>query len=107
LDGKKERRCVIHLIAVYVNEEGNTASLNERGCVRIYYKDKSDWSVKSNIPLNLDNLLGITEVRASMKCMVKLLGECRIFVAKEVVGQLYYVLEASGFDTFEAEGRPE
>lgn len=95
------------MIAVYVNEEGNTASISEEGIIRIYQKSEEGWNSVSEATFCLGVVKGISEARRIMIEMVQKLEGCNVFVAKEVVGQLYYVLEANGFESFEAEGKPE
>jgi Fe-only nitrogenase accessory protein AnfO len=95
------------MIAVYVNEEGTSASLDEKGSVRVYEKDGGAWNVIREIPFDMDTVKGIAVIRRTMIEMVQQLKGCNVFAAKEVIGQLYYVLEANGFESFEAEGIPE
>lgn len=95
------------MIAVYINEEGVMASIHEKGLIRIYQLEQGVWKVLREIPFILDRTKGITEVRRKLIELIQGLKECRAFAAKEVAGQLYYVLEANGLEAFEAEGRPE
>ncbi|MDF2944475.1 MAG: anfO [Herbinix sp.] len=97
----------MQLIAVFVNDEGNAASLVENGFLRLYTKGAKEWIVKSELPFLLDNRKGLIEVRTFIQQLVKRLDGCTVFVAQQVAGQLYYILEANGFNTYEAEGKPE
>ena len=95
------------MIAVFVNSEGITSTLTEQGIVILYEKDQEGWKNKRQLPFCLEKHNGISQIRTSILSMVDQLGDCKVFVAKEISGQLYYILEANGFDSFEAEGKPE
>lgn len=95
------------MIAVYVNAEGIVASLSENGSIRIYNWNDSKWEVKNEFLFSVDTHTGISEARKNITKMVDNLGECKVFIAKEVAGQLYYVLETNGFSIYELEGNPE
>ncbi len=95
-------------IAVFVNNKGQTASLTEEGFVKMYTRGKDNtWTETGSISFVPANNNGIAGLRKSITEMVQKLGDCRIFVASEVAGQLYNVLEASMFNIYEAEGKPE
>ncbi len=97
----------MNLAAVYINQKGATASIAEPGSVRMYQKDGSKWEIAGEIPLEINKEMGLGEYRRALITMVRELEECKVFIAKEVSGQLYYVLEANGFNSYEAEGWPE
>ncbi len=95
------------MIAVYVNEEGVTALPGEKGNVRIYDKKENDWLVVREDPFELGENKSISGIRRYMQEMVQRIEGCKVFVGKAIAGQLYYVLEANGFESFEADGHPE
>jgi Fe-only nitrogenase accessory protein AnfO len=95
------------MIAVYVNGEGSSASLKEEGCVKLFSNTGEGWKAVREVPFLVEGTAGVAQMRRAVSEMVEQLKDCHIFVAKEVVGQLYYVLEANGFEAFEAEGKPE
>lgn len=95
------------MIAVYMNSDGLTASLTDKGLVRVYGKEGEEWRVEKDLPFDLEHKSRSAEVRTIIMEMINQLGECKVFTAKEVSGQLYYVLEAKGYEAFEAEGKPE
>ncbi len=95
------------MIAVYVNESGVTARPGEKGFVRIYEQLKSKWSISMEVPFEPEANSTIAGIRHNLQEMVQKLEGCKVFVANQVAGQLYYVLEAHGFESFEAEGEPE
>ena len=94
-------------IAVCVNREGATSSLTEKGTVRVYDKSGDFWTVTEELVCEIDFDKGLACVRSELAGLIKRLDSCRVFVASEVHGQLYYLLEAGGFNSYEAEGEPE
>ena len=96
-------------ISIFLNKEGNTAAPNEEGIVKVYtYNDTSNsWSITNEIDFSLLKTTSIISLRSTISEMIESLGDCKVFVAKEVVGQLFSVLEANGFNIYEAEGKPE
>lgn len=94
------------MIAVYVNEQGIAALPGEKGFVRVYDKKEKEWLLIHEYPFELDQKLSIAEIRRYLLCLIQNLKGCSVFVANQVIGQLYYVLEANKFESFEAEGQP-
>lgn len=94
-------------IAVYVNQVGATSTFKEPGFIRLYGRNDSEWILFKEYPNTIDFSMGISEIRIKLNEVVQKLDDCNIFVAKEISGQLYYVLEANAFNTYEAEGKPE
>ena len=94
-------------IAVYVDQNGITASITQKGCIRVYAKQGEEWNVMMDDPMEIDFTKGIANIRKELNDMVEKLKESKVFIAKEISGQLYYILEAHGFATYEAEGKPE
>lgn len=95
------------MIAVYVNEQGEAATLGEKGFVRVYDRLEQGFRIVCEISFDLEQGLSIAGIRRYLQERIQLLKECKVFVANQVLGQLYYVLEAHGFESFEAEGKPE
>lgn len=95
------------LIAAYLDENGKTASFKETGIVKIFTEKNKQWVVIREIPLTLDENQGMNFIRKTLKEMVEALGECKVVVAKEVVGIPYNVLDGAGFNVWEIDGVPE
>lgn len=95
------------MIAVYVNEKGNVSSQREKGLICLYEKSADTWQRVREIPFDTSENNSIAGMRRTIIDMVQKLEGCKAFVASEVAGQLYYVLEANGFECFETEGKPE
>ncbi len=94
-------------IAVFLNNSGQTASLAEEGFVKVFVKKNNQLTEQDSIPFAPGSSKSLVEFRSSIIQMVRRLGSCRVFIAKEVIGQLYSVLEANLFNIYEIDGRPE
>jgi len=93
-------------IAVIVNSEGITSSIMEMSLVKTYEKKNNSWKVIDEVPYTIDLTTGLALVRRSIGEMILKLADCKALVATEVSGQLYYILEANGFNSYEAVGEP-
>lgn len=93
-------------IAVYVNGNGETASLYDMGKIVVYKKKRDGWSDLRVKDFILSKSLGIKELREKMAEALKFLDECRIFVGLSITGVPYFELEKAGFSIWEFEGKP-
>ncbi|HEX9061081.1 MAG TPA: Fe-only nitrogenase accessory protein AnfO [Clostridia bacterium] len=96
-------------IATLLNQEGFTSSINEEGAIKVYSKNlcTEPWEVSNEFPFSIAGVSSIQALRSKLSDMVQKIGDTKIFVASEVAGQLYNVLEANGFNVYEVDGRPE
>jgi len=94
-------------IAVYVNDSGVTSSITSKGSIRIYAKADITWKITDEIPCGIDFTSGLAQVRRNITEIIIKLTDCKVFVAAEIYGQLYYILEANHFNSYEAAGEPE
>jgi Fe-only nitrogenase accessory protein AnfO len=96
-------------IAIFLNSEGLTSSPSEEGTIRVYSQNlnTNSWEVTKEFGFSLVKSTSIAELRRAILNMIQRIGDCRIFAAKEVAGQLYSVLEANRFSIYEVEGKPE
>lgn len=94
-------------IAVFINEKGSTASMDEAGSVKIYLKSGDEWGVSRGIPFFIDHDKGIKGVRDSVNELVTFLDKCKVFVGREVTGILYNNLDVHGVGIIEMDGVPE
>jgi Fe-only nitrogenase accessory protein AnfO len=96
-------------MAIFLNSEGLTAALEEAGSIRVYTKNSTNdsWEISEEFAFSLLESSSILELRNLISSMIQRIGDCRIFVAREVAGQLYNVLEANRFTIYEVEGKPE
>lgn len=94
-------------IAVLLNEKGFAATVGDARSVKVFLYKDDNWSAGQESEICISRAAGIVEVRSAITDIVQKLEGCNLFVAKEVSGQLYYILEAHGFQSYEAEGKPE
>lgn len=80
-------------IAVYVGEDGRTASLFERGKLAVYRKEQSSWTILKEKGFSLSQTPGLPELRKIMTNIRDFLGECKIFVGLSITGVPYFELE--------------
>lgn len=93
-------------IAVFLDENNRTTSIYKCGIIKVYSNVGEEWSEKKQIQFGIDNSMDIKLIRENLYRLAEKLGECRIFVAFEVAGLLYTVLENIGFNIWEIEGTP-
>lgn len=93
-------------IAVFVGENGETASLHEKGKIVMYRKRQGKWKVIDEKDFFIGQGLGIKDLREKMREVVSFLGKCRVFVGLSVSGVPYYELEKHSFRIWEFEGKP-
>ncbi|HEX3014948.1 MAG TPA: Fe-only nitrogenase accessory AnfO family protein [Desulfobacteria bacterium] len=94
-------------IAVFLNDSGDAASLNQTGRIVIYHKEQSQWRVLRVRSFCLDKNGGLKGLRQSMVDVLKFLDACKIFVALSVVGVPYFELEKAKCSIWELDGKPE
>jgi Fe-only nitrogenase accessory protein AnfO len=94
-------------IAVLVDNQGLAGGFTESGVLKLYSRENGEWTVIKELPYNLPYSQGIKAVRANMMEMLNWLGECRLFLAREVAGLPYNILDIAGFNIYEVEGKPE
>ena len=94
-------------IAVFQDINGKTQSFFEPGIIIVYSKTLSEWKITNEIIFRIDNIASLKEVRESIRNMAEALGDCKIFVGRDVKGVTYNVLDGMGFNTWELEGTPK
>lgn len=94
-------------IAVFIGKDGKTISLNQSGTTRVYIKEKEEWKIEKEIAFVSNDLMGSVIIRDNVKNMANLLYDCRVFVAREVKGIPYTVLDGMGFNIWKVDGAPE
>lgn len=94
-------------IAIYMDAARNTASFNEFGALAIYKKNKEEWYLARELGFAAMGAGGLSSIRMRVKQVIDFLGDCKVFVGREVSGILYFELEKSGCHVWEIEGRAE
>ncbi|WP_027364907.1 Fe-only nitrogenase accessory AnfO family protein [Desulfotruncus alcoholivorax] len=93
-------------IAVYVNENGETAPLNAPGKLVVYRKRQGSWKVCREKSFNPASVEGMAGLRRMMDEIADIMGSCKIFVGQTVTGIPYYELEKSNCTVWEMQGKP-
>lgn len=93
-------------IAVYLGENGETASLYEKGKIVVYRKKQGKWKAIDEKEFFLEKGLGVKDLREKMGEVISFLGKCKTFVGLSISGVPYFELEKHGFSIWEFEGKP-
>ena len=94
-------------IAVVLDGNGMTTSLEESSIVKVYFMDKGNWKVIKEIICKIDDSMSLILIRENIKIMIEALGNCRIFIGNKVTGLPYTIFEKMGYNIWEIVGRPE
>lgn len=94
-------------IAVFLNSKGKTVTLNESGIIKVFLKQGEEWRVIKKIIFESEDSISLKIFRDNVKKMAEALEKCRVFVASEVKGIPYTILDSMGFNTWELDGFPD
>ncbi|MBV7273718.1 Fe-only nitrogenase accessory protein AnfO [Clostridiaceae bacterium UIB06] len=94
-------------IAVFMGDDGKTISFNETGVVKVFLRSQGEWDVIKEIPFGINKLADPKTVHEKIRTMIEDLEDCRVFVAVEVKGIPYAILEGMKFNIWKVEGTPE
>ena len=94
-------------IAVLLNDNGETSSWLDSGIIKVYERTNEEWTELKNLPYSIPTNSNIPSLRKYLFELIEKLGKCRIFVSKEVSGQLFSILEANFFNVYEINGSPD
>lgn len=93
-------------IAVLVDNEGKVTSFLEPSWVNVYIMENNIWKIKNKIVYQIDSTSDINLIRKRINKMLESLGNCKIFVATEIAGIPYNILEKFGINSWEISGKP-
>ncbi|WP_054877136.1 Fe-only nitrogenase accessory protein AnfO [Oxobacter pfennigii] len=93
-------------IAVLLDKNGDTSSVDDKGIIKIYKRVRGKWTVLKEILFYLDSSSGLRSIRDQISAIIDELGDCRVFVGEKVNGLVYNILEMKGFNSWEFEGKP-
>lgn len=93
-------------VAVYVGENGETASLYDQGKIVVYRNKRGRWRVLREKEFIVERRLGVKELRQKVAEALEFLDDCKIFVGLSIAGVPYYELEKAGFSLWEFAGKP-
>jgi Fe-only nitrogenase accessory protein AnfO len=92
-------------IAGYVDKQGFVAGFHEPGRICLYEESAGAWSRIKDIPFAVHPDLSLSELKAGLREAVAELGDCRVFVLREVRGLVNsLLLEEFGFRTWRLQG---
>ena len=94
-------------IAVFLDDDGNTIPFNQSGIINVYLKEKDEWRIINKIIFEIEDFISTKIIRDNIKNMVESLSDCRVFVAGDVKGIPYSVLDGMGFSILQVEGNPK
>jgi len=94
-------------IAVLLNNNGETSSWLDSGIIKVYERRNEEWIESKSLPYCISTNTNIVSLRKYLSELVEKLDKCRIFVSKEVSGQLFSILEANFFNVYEINGLPD
>lgn len=96
-------------IATFLNSTGSTATPDEAGIIKLYSYDATNMQCDEikEFEFSLLGKSSLKELRTTITDMIEKIDGCKVFVAKEIAGQMYSVLEANKFTIFESDGQPE
>jgi len=94
-------------IAVFQDISGKTQSFLEPGIIKVYSGQMGEWKIIKEIIFRIDNVAGLKAIRENIKNMAESLGDCKVFVGREIKGIPYHVLDGMEFNTWELEGTPK
>lgn len=93
-------------IAVFVDESGQTTRMGEYGRVIVYHRECGVWHISRE-----EEFAGahtaLPQIRERIKKLLAFFGDCKVFVAKSVLGVYYYELEKAGISVWEFSGLPD
>lgn len=94
-------------IAVWLNENGATTTLDTAGKIVVYRKRRGNWQACRDKMIRPPSTGGMSGLRRLMNDILEVMGNCKIFVAQKVTGIPYFELEKSRCSVWEMPGKPE
>ncbi len=91
-------------IAAFVNEGGEIVDFYEKGDICLFGKVAGCWAITKVLPLTLKREMGIAGVRSTLTHTVSQLGDCEVFLVRELRGILKVYLEELGYRVWKSEG---
>jgi Fe-only nitrogenase accessory protein AnfO len=95
---------MISEIAVYINSLNEIAAINETGIIKIFSKYNDNWIIIKELPFKFHSTKEKEDIILDMLNIAKILGSCKIFVAKEFSDLAYTMIDGMGFSTWRMKG---
>ena len=93
-------------IAALIDANGQVISFNRSALVKLYQKEEKEWKVIKEIVFGISMAMSTQEIRQEIRIMAEALEDCKVFIASEVTGIPFAILEGLGFTIWEAQGNP-
>ncbi|MDW5561820.1 MAG: Fe-only nitrogenase accessory AnfO family protein [Methanomassiliicoccus sp.] len=93
-------------VASLTGSDGSTVQLNWPGIVVVHRRVRGKWTKDREMPFLIDSGKGLVEMRTKCTELIKFLGSCKIFVARNASGVLFFELEKAHVNVYEIKGTP-
>ncbi len=91
-------------VAAFVNASGEVVDFYDDGQLRLFDKNSDAWQESKVIPMSLKREMGLAGMRAVLTDTVSQLGDCQVFLVRELRGLVKVYLEELGFRVWKSEG---
>jgi len=91
-------------VAAFVNASGEIVDFYEEGQLRLFDKNSDVWQESKVISMSLKREMGLAGMRAVLTDTVSQLGDCEVFLVRELRGLVKVYLEELGFRVWKSEG---
>ena len=93
----------VNVMAVFCDDTQRIAQFDAMTNFVFYTKADNDWIKSDPIPFSCDLSGGLASVRENISQMLSAFNNCRIIIAKSIIGIPYQVFDRSGFIICESE----
>lgn len=91
-------------IAAYVDADEHLIDFYRKGTISLYEEENGEWQKKKEIPLDMNGIATFAGVRGTLHNAVAQLGECRVFLVRDLKGLHRALLDEMGFHTWQSQG---
>jgi Fe-only nitrogenase accessory protein AnfO len=91
-------------IAVFVDEDGSVLPFMASGVVEIYADDSGEWICINQIPFDVIDALGISDIRTRTRMLVSEFEDCELLVIESIKGISKVVLEEFKIGSWQFKG---
>ena len=93
----------VNVMAVFCDDTNRIARFDEMTNFVFYTKSGDGWGKSDPIPFSCDLSGGLASIRENISQMLGAFNNCRIIIAKSIIGIPYQVFDRSGFIICESE----
>lgn len=95
-------------IAVYINNLGKVADLNEAGTIKIFSKDNNNnWNIVRELLFKFHSIGNMKDIGLDTINIAESLGHCKILIAKGLPDFTFKMLDSIGFSVWTMDGELE